>query len=129
MAVSTHPSSKPDAADDFTRNRRRRQLIDATIRTIAGHGLSRVTLAKVADAANMSPGIVNFYFKSKEQLLLETLSELQQEYETKVKRAIASADGPAQTLLLLIDAHFDPAGAKRLTTWSGNCVAFVEKSR
>ena len=59
---------------------RRKQLINSTIQTIAESGLSAVTLAKVASQAGLSPGIVNFYFKSKKQLLLDTLKYIDQEY-------------------------------------------------
>ena len=55
---------------------RRRQLIVATVSVIYRDGLSRLTLAKVAATAGLSAGIVNFYFKSKEQLLLDTLNAL-----------------------------------------------------
>jgi phenylpropionate dioxygenase-like ring-hydroxylating dioxygenase large terminal subunit len=115
-----HATAKDHSSDDFTRNRRRRQLIEATIRTIAGHGLSRVTLAKVAHAADLSPGIVNFYFNSKEQLLLETLSEMEKEYEAHIQAAIAKAKDPARVLLRLIDALFDPVifSSDKAAVWS-----------
>ena len=61
---------------------RQRQLIDATIRAIGTYGYANTTLSHVAAAAGMSPGIVNFYFKSKEQLLAATLEQLAEEYES-----------------------------------------------
>ncbi len=48
---------------------RRAQLIEATIDVVYRDGLSRLTLAKVAQQAGLSTSIVNFYFKTKEQLL------------------------------------------------------------
>ena len=50
---------------------RRNDLIRATIDTIYADGISNVTLSKVASRSDLSPGIVNFYFKSKNNLLLE----------------------------------------------------------
>ena len=58
---------------------RRGQLIESTIEVIYRDGLSRLTLAKVAHQAGLSTSIVNFYFKTKEQLLLETLQTVSQE--------------------------------------------------
>jgi len=120
MATLLHTPAGEQLSDDHTRNRRRRQLIEATIQTIAAHGLSRVTLAKVANAANMSPGIVNFYFKSKEQLLLETLTEMEKEYEAHLRAAITGAEGPAMVLLRLIDALFDSTifNSDKAAVWS-----------
>ena len=107
-------------SDDFARNHRRKQLIDATIQSIAEHGLSKVTLAKVASTARLSPGIVNFYFNSKEQLLLETLKEMVREFDTHVEATIDAATDPAQILLRLIEAFFDPLvfNIEKATVWS-----------
>ena len=52
---------------------RREQLIEATIDTIAKHGFRKTTLSQVAKRAKLSQGNVNFYFKTKDGLLLETL--------------------------------------------------------
>jgi TetR/AcrR family transcriptional repressor of bet genes len=59
---------------------RRRQLIEATIAVIGRRGYANTTLTHVASEAGLSPGIVNFYFKSKEQLLQATLEQLTDEY-------------------------------------------------
>ena len=114
-------------SEDLARNYRRRQLIDATIASIAEHGLSKITLAKVASAAQLSPGIVNFYFKSKEQLLLETLKEMAQEFDSHMQTTIATSKSPEETLLGLIDAFFDPAvfNVRKAAVWS----AFWGESR
>ncbi len=45
-------------------------------------GFSRTTLGLIAKNAGLSQGIVNFYFKSKDVLLLATLKFLAEEYET-----------------------------------------------
>ena len=58
---------------------RRKQLIDATIRAIGRFGYTSTTLTHVAGEAGLSPGIVNFYFKSKDQLLLATLEQIAEE--------------------------------------------------
>ena len=87
---------------------RRRQLIDATVGVIYRDGLSRLTLAKVAAAAGLSTGIVNFYFKSKEQLLLDTLNVLALEYETAVNKALDGEMSPKKALHRLVDAILRP---------------------
>jgi TetR/AcrR family transcriptional repressor of bet genes len=59
---------------------RRQQLIDATIRCIAQHGLSAVTMQMVTREAGLSVGIANLHFQSKENLLRETLRYVAEEY-------------------------------------------------
>jgi len=62
------------------RAERRQQLIDATIRCIAQHGLSKVTMQMVTSEAGLSVGIANLHFKSKDNLLKETLRFVAEEY-------------------------------------------------
>ena len=55
---------------------RRRLLIEATILAISSHGFSNVTLGKIAGLAGLTAGTINFYFDSKQSLLLETEGRL-----------------------------------------------------
>ena len=52
---------------------RRRQILDATLRSIILSGLAKTTLATVAAEADLSQGVAIFYFKSKNGLLSEAL--------------------------------------------------------
>lgn len=99
---------------------RRTQLIEATIDMIARHGFAALTLADIAKAANLSSGIVNFYFRSKEELLVATLRHLAATYERFIEQAIAQAgDEPAEQFAAIIEADFNPriASRKHLTVW------------
>ena len=87
---------------------RRKQLIDATVSVIYRDGLSRLTLAKVATTVGLSTGIVNSYFKSKEQLLLDTLQVLVLEYETAVNKALDGEMSSEEALHRLVDALLSP---------------------
>lgn len=88
---------------------RRRQLIDATITAIGRRGYSNTTLTHVAGEAGLSPGIVNFYFKSKEQLLLATLEQITDEYAAFLRDQLEKAGpSPAAQLEAMIEADFDP---------------------
>jgi TetR/AcrR family transcriptional repressor of bet genes len=62
------------------RAERRQQLIDATLRCIAQHGLSKVTMQMVTSEAGLSVGIANLHFQSKDNLLKETLRFVAEEY-------------------------------------------------
>ena len=87
---------------------RRKQLIDATVSVIYRDGLSRLTLGKVAATAGLSTGIVNFYFRSKEQLLLDTLEFLAREYESAVSEALGGTVTPEDALRRLVEAILSP---------------------
>jgi TetR/AcrR family transcriptional repressor of bet genes len=98
---------------------RPKQLIDATIAMIAKHGFARTTLALVAKHAELSPGIVGFYFKSKDALFLATLKFLADEYERKWMAAVEGL-GPAEALeaMIEIDFHPDIANRRKIAVWA-----------
>jgi TetR/AcrR family transcriptional regulator, transcriptional repressor of bet genes len=99
---------------------RRTQLIEATIEVIAKRGFAGITLAEVADAAGLSAGIVNFYFKTKEELLVETLRHMAQQYQAHWTTALArAATDPTARLAAMVEADFDPqiASRKGVTVW------------
>lgn len=87
---------------------RRRQLIDATIASLAERGFSETTLADVARGAGLSQGIVNFHFQSKDKLLVETLQFMAEEYSDHWRAAMETAGpDPARRLWALVAADFD----------------------
>jgi TetR/AcrR family transcriptional repressor of bet genes len=103
-------TASASSADAPHRTARRQELIDAAIVSISEHSLSRTTVSKVAEAAGLSQGIVNFYFKSKEALLLATLEHVESEFERVRRAALARAGkAPERRLDAIVEATFDPS--------------------
>ncbi|NNJ65164.1 MAG: transcriptional regulator BetI [Xanthomonadales bacterium] len=114
------------ALKDSTRRRtapkaeRQQQLIDATIRSVARHGLSDTTTATVAREAGLSVGIINLHFQSKDRLLMETLRYLSEQYREAWEKAVAKAgDSPADKLAAMVAVDFRPPLCNRdqLAVW------------
>lgn len=97
----------------------RQQLIAATVEVIAADGFADMTLAKVSQRAQVSRGLVNFHFTSKEQLLVETLRHLTEEYRGAWSKAIAKPERARDKLLALIRADFSPkvCNRKKIAVW------------
>lgn len=103
-----------------SREERRTQLIEATIRCIASQGLSDTTIAQVAREAGLSQGLINLHFDSKERLLLATLERVVDEYRGLWEAALAEApDDPAGRLTALVQVDFHPSVCDRdkLAVW------------
>lgn len=80
-----------------SRETRRQQLVDATIASVAELGLSETTLASVTRRAGLSHGTVNFHFRSKRGLLVETLRHLTGEHRARWRAALEErTGGPAE---------------------------------
>lgn len=103
-----------------SKEERRSQLIEATIRSIASHGLSDTTMATVAREAGLSQGIINLHFETKEKLLLCTLERVVDEYQNRWEAALeAAGPNPAEGLAALVRVDFHPSVCDRnkLAVW------------
>ena len=99
---------------------RRRQLIEATITSISRHGISGTTLTTVTGIAGLSLGLVNFHFKSKDALLVDTLTYLATELRDRWQEAAHRPDlAPNEKLAAIVEAHFDGSisNRRKLAVW------------
>jgi TetR/AcrR family transcriptional repressor of bet genes len=115
------PQRGPSGPNERLHERRRRELIEATMDAVARHGLAGTTVARVAECAGLSVGIINFYFESKSALLLATLQHLVDSFERAWRTAISRAgDDPARQLEALIEVAFDPArcNVRTVSVWN-----------
>ena len=115
--AGTKPANKRRTAP---KHERKEQLIKATIRSIAKHGLSETTMASVASEAGLSQGIINLHFQSKDRLLEETLRYVADEYRMVWLSAMEKTDGSAaEQLKALVAVDFDKRICQRnkLAVW------------
>jgi AcrR family transcriptional regulator len=102
------------------RSRQRQRLIDACIAALHLYGPSRTTVEKVVAIADLSPGIVRFYFDSKDAMLVASLGYLAAEFEERVLVPVARLkDSPVRALGVLVDLYFDPqiASTRKISVW------------
>lgn len=116
MTVETAPSKKRTAPREV----RRLQLIMAAIDSIAKRGFSDTTLKHVTEKANLSHGVVNYHFDSKEALYDATLGHLAQEhYDLWTQHYDMAEPTAAHRLAAILSADFDKkiCTHKRLAVW------------
>jgi TetR/AcrR family transcriptional repressor of bet genes len=108
------------ASGRATRSRQRQRLIDACISALHIHGPSRTTVEKVVSIADLSPGIVRFYFDSKAAMLVASLEYLASEFEQRVLLPVSQLrHSPVQALELLVDLYLDAdiASPRKVSVW------------
>jgi len=116
--ISTPARPRKERAGNAAR--RRRQIIDATIRSVVRNGLAGTTLATVSAEAGLSQGVAVFYFQNKQTLLGEVLRHHYEIHQETWQRALADAsDRPIDRVIALIRADFDPRifDAESLVIW------------
>ncbi len=90
--------------------KRRRQIIQATLRSVVKNGLAATTLATVAQEAGLSQGVAVFYFKNKHTLLAEALRSHFEKYRKNWRKALAATGpDPIDRIVALVRADFDQA--------------------
>jgi phenylpropionate dioxygenase-like ring-hydroxylating dioxygenase large terminal subunit/AcrR family transcriptional regulator len=103
-----------------SRKKQRQRLIDATISALHLYGPSRTTVDKVVSIAQMSPGIVTFYFDSKAAMLVAALDFLAQEFEEEVMGPVGKlSHDPVRALELLVELYLDSeiASCRKVSVW------------
>src|SRR3984957_38607 len=110
----------PSGGGSRIRQRQRQRLIDACISALHIYGPSRTTVEKVVALADLSPGIVRFYFDSKGSMLVASLEYLAAEFEERVMAPVARLkETPVQALRLLVDLYLDAdiASPRKVSVW------------
>ncbi|MEI9984583.1 MAG: TetR/AcrR family transcriptional regulator [Aliidongia sp.] len=108
------------ATERASRPRQRQKLIEACISALYAHGPSRTTVDKVVAIAEMSPGIVSFYFDSKAAMLVAALQFLADEFEQQVLVPVAAlSSDPVKALEKLVQLMLDPeiASPRKVSVW------------
>ena len=84
------------------------KLINSAIRSISERGINETTMLNVSKGAGLSQGIVNFHFKSKELLLIETLKFISNEYLEEFQKKLQKAKkDPEKKIIAIINNDFD----------------------
>jgi len=110
MAASdSSTATRPRKERSENAARRRRQIIEATIRSVVRNGLAGTTLATVSAEAGLSQGVAVFYFRNKQTLLGEVLRHQYQIYQETWQRGLDDAgDKPVDRVVALVRSDFDP---------------------
>ena len=112
--------SEPPGGGSRIRQRQRQRLIDACISALHIYGPSNTTVEKVVALADLSPGIVRFYFDSKAAMLVASLEYLAAEFGERVLAPVRRLkDTPVEALRLLVNLYLDAdiASPRKVSVW------------
>jgi phenylpropionate dioxygenase-like ring-hydroxylating dioxygenase large terminal subunit/AcrR family transcriptional regulator len=116
-ASKSHLEPVPERA---SRVRQRQRLIEACISALHIYGPSRTTVERVVALADLSPGIVRFYFESKAAMLVASLEFLAADFEQRVQLPVTRLQHtPVRALELLVELYLDEdiASPRKVSVW------------
>ena len=101
--------NKPDGKNtsSFIEAARRAQIIECTIEIIATSGYAQASLARIAEQAGVSKGVILYYFKNKEALIGQVVIEVYTEAARTVTPQIAAQPTAALKLPVYIRAALE----------------------
>ncbi len=86
--------------------KRREQLIAATLECVGQHGVEGTTISKIRNQAGVSSGVVHHYFHNKDELLEATMRLLLARLKHSVKSKRLSAKTHRECLNAIIEGNF-----------------------
>jgi TetR/AcrR family transcriptional regulator, transcriptional repressor of bet genes len=85
---------------------RRQDLVEAAYLTFLEYGLEGMTMARIGERAGMSHGIVNYYFKSKDELLSTVVRKSNFLILQAAAQLLRQAATPRERISAVITANF-----------------------
>jgi AcrR family transcriptional regulator len=112
MRSESSPSGQ-ETSRTFTETARRAQIVAAAIDTIAELGYGQASLARIAETAGTSKGVILYHFGGKDELIRELVAEL-------VARGVAYMSPRVEA---------EPTGPGKLRAYIESNLAFMRENR
>jgi len=85
---------------------RRAQITTALVKVMSKRGFDGASITDIARAARLTPGLVHYHFKNKQEILLAALQELVGRHDTRLSARLESSGGdPIAEVAAFIDFH------------------------
>ncbi len=99
---------------------RREEIVSAMVATMAEHGYAKATIAKVAERAGLTAGLLHYHFKNKQQILLAVLDDLADRQLESMGAVIAGSGTPSEAVDAVVRLMLSPGDSSRpqdVATW------------
>jgi AcrR family transcriptional regulator len=82
---------------------RHQEILDAAARVITDRGLAETRISDIAERCGVSPGLILYYFGSKDRLLLEALTSANDQFYLRLSREMRRMSSAREQLQRLVD--------------------------
>jgi len=103
MSTLSAGTAFQDAGAEIDDAGRRSQIVHAAATVLGRQGYGATSLKDVAREAGVAPGLLHYYFESKEELLLEVVVVVERQMIADWKEAIAGIEDPLERMVAGLD--------------------------
>lgn len=82
---------------------RHAEILEAAARVITDRGLADTRISDIADRCGVSPGLILYYFESKDRLLVEALTSANDQFYLRLSREMRRMDSARDQLQRLVE--------------------------
>ena len=82
---------------------RHQEILEAAARVIPDRGLAETRISDIAERCGVSPGLILYYFESKDRLLVEALTSANDQFYLRLSREMRRMDSARQQLERLVE--------------------------
>jgi AcrR family transcriptional regulator len=108
-----HQAASPGRALTFIERARRAQIISCAIETIAAEGFDRASLARIAQRAEISAGVISYHFANKAELMAQVVEEVYSVGARFMTPQIEAQTDATSMLQVYIESNLAYIGANR----------------
>ncbi|MEO8152628.1 MAG: TetR family transcriptional regulator [Rhizobacter sp.] len=84
---------------------RRAAIVAAMLPVMAQHGFERATIQAIAREAGLTPGLIHYHFKSKQEILVSLVKAIMEFARARFERSASETQRPAERLRAYIEAR------------------------
>jgi TetR/AcrR family transcriptional repressor of bet genes len=103
LAVA-NPASRSAGGRAAISRRRRAEIVRAAATVLGRQGSTDTSMKEIAREAGVAPGLLHYYFESKDELLLAVAGELERQMSEAWVAAVEGIDDPLERLVAALDA-------------------------
>jgi len=81
---------------------RHQEILEAAARVITDRGLAETRISDIADRCGVSPGLILYYFESKDRLLVEALTHANDQFYLRLSRELRRMPSAREQLARLV---------------------------
>jgi TetR/AcrR family transcriptional regulator, fatty acid metabolism regulator protein len=107
MSSGTKDGAGSQSGRTFIEEARRKQIVEHAVDVIAEHGFAGASLARIAESAGISKGVISYHFDGKDELIYEVLTLYEKEEQEYIYAKVDAQETPGAKLEIYLRTNVE----------------------